>query len=172
MLIDGFMPHCDFSERHTIVTSASPERAYEAIRRTDLRDSWIVRMLLTLRGMGRQPARTTLGFAEGFTIAAEAPPREVVIGIEGPFWNPRCRPRGVDAATFLTAVPPKTARAAWNFSIDVDGGNTRVTTETRVLCSDDARRKFAIYWTLIRPFSGLIRIMMLRAIRKEAERGS
>jgi len=172
MLIDRFMPHCDFFERHTILTRATPERAYDAILRSNLRGSRIVRALLMLRTMKRAPARPTGGLAEGFTLAAEDPPRELVIGIEGPFWNPRCQPRGVDAERFLTPVPPNTARGAWNFFVEVEGGKTRVTTETRVLCSDDARRKFAIYWTFIRPFSGLIRIMMLRRIRNEAERGS
>ena len=170
MLIDRFMPHCDHFERHSILTRATPERAYDAIQRADLAGHPIVRALLMLRGMGRRPERTSLRFAEGFTIAAEDRPRELVIGLEGPFWNPRCKPSGVDADRFGTPVPPNTARAAWNFFIEAEGARTRVTTETRVLCSDDARTRFGLYWMLIRPWSGLIRMMMLRAIRAEAER--
>jgi hypothetical protein len=43
-------------------------------------------------------------------------------------------------------------------------------TETRVLCLDDSsRRKFKLYWTLIAPFSGLIRNEALRVVKRAAE---
>ncbi|MDQ4004708.1 MAG: hypothetical protein M3135_00190 [Actinomycetota bacterium] len=43
-------------------------------------------------------------------------------------------------------------------------------TETRVLCVDDrARRRFAVYWALIGPFSGWIRHDLLRGIARIAE---
>jgi hypothetical protein len=52
-----------------------------------------------------------------------------------------------------------------------DGGAATVSTETRVLCTDPgSRRAFRRYWRIVRPFSGLIRIEMLRSIRREAER--
>jgi len=173
MLIDALLPHCDFFERHSTVVRATPERAYEAIVTADLAGSRLVRILLALRGMGREPGRTTLRFAPGFAVAAEDPPREIVLGLEGAFWSPGCRPRGVDAERFRTPMPPNTARAAWNFVAErLDDTHVRISTETRVLCSDDARLKFRLYWTLIRPGSGLIRRMMLRAIRREAERST
>jgi hypothetical protein len=44
-------------------------------------------------------------------------------------------------------------------------------TETRVLCTDDeARRRFSLYWRLVGPFSALIRRVLLRRIKREAER--
>lgn len=167
MLINTLLPHCDFQERHSIVVRATPERAYEAIVSADLAGSRVVRALLALRGMGRKPRRTTLRFAEGFSVAAEDPPREIVLGIEGPFWKPACKPHGAD---FSTPVPPDVARGAWNFFVErIDEAQVRVTTETRVLCGERARRKFALYWMLIRPGSGLIRRVMLRTIRRHAE---
>lgn len=168
-LIDRFMPRCDFFERHSTLVRATPERAYDAILTADLSGDPISKLLMALRGMGWK-RRSTLRFADGFTVVAEDSPSEVVIGLEGPFWRPACKVRGVDAETFNTPVPPQTARAAFNFVVERHGDATRVTTETRILCSDDARTKFRLYWMLIRPFSGLIRRMMLRAIRKEAER--
>jgi hypothetical protein len=39
-----------------------------------------------------------------------------------------------------------------------------------VFCADaDARRRFKAYWLFVRPFSGLLRIMILRAVRRAAE---
>lgn len=164
------MPHCDFVERHSTVVRASPERIYAVIRRGDLGRNAIIRTLLTLRGLGR-PARkfnldAILG-GGGFVVLAEDPPNEIVLGVQGPFWKPRCKLQTIDAESFRTNVPDGTARGAWNFLVESNG---RVSTETRVLCADDARMKFRLYWTIIRPFSGLIRRLMLRAIRKEAER--
>ena len=168
MLIDRLMPRCDFHERHSTLVRATPERTFNAILTADLSADPISRMLMLLRGMGVR-RRTVGSFAEGFEVAAQDPPSEIVIGLEGPFWKPTCKVRGVDAEGFATPVPPDTARGAMNFFLEREADATRVTTETRVLCSDDARRKFRLYWMLIRPFSGIIRRMMLRAIRKEAE---
>ncbi|HYC94023.1 MAG TPA: hypothetical protein VEO54_32795 [Thermoanaerobaculia bacterium] len=161
MLIDSLLPHCDFYERHSIVVRATPERAYDAIVNADLTRSWLTRLLLALRGITR-PARSM------FSVAAEDPPREIVLGIEGPFWKPTCKPSAPD---FRSPVSPDVARAAWNFSIErEDDARVRVTTETRILCGENARRRFALYWLFVRPGSGLIRRMMLRAVRREAER--
>ena len=49
-------------------------------------------------------------------------------------------------------------------------GGTLLSTETRAIANDDAaRRRFAIYWRLIRPASSLIRHDILRAIARQAE---
>ena len=168
MLIDRFMPHCDFHERHSTLVRATPERAYDAILSADLGAHPIAKVLMLLRGMGWR-RRSVKAFAEGFNVVALDPPSEIVIGLEGPFWKPTCKVRGVDAEGFDTPVPADTARATMNFFLSAESDATRVSTETRILCSDDARAKFRLYWMLIRPFSGLIRRMWLRTIRKEAE---
>jgi len=163
------MPHCDFVERHSTVVRASPERIYEVIRRGNLGRNAVIRALLAIRGL-RRPAKTfnlDAMIGEGFALIADDPPNEIVLGVEGPFWKPACKVHAIGAETFQTSVPDGAARAAWNFIIEPNG---RVTTETRILCANDARVRFGMYWMLIRPFSGLIRRLMLRAIRKEAER--
>jgi hypothetical protein len=45
------------------------------------------------------------------------------------------------------------------------GGETRIFTRDAV-----ARRRFRRYWLVIRPGSGLVRRLLLRSIRTEAER--
>jgi len=173
MLLDRLMPHCDFVERHEIVTTASPERVYAALRTADFAGHPVVKALLVLRGMGRKaPALGVDSFRrEGFYVIGDDPPRELVIGLEGPFWKPACKLRPVSAATFATPVTGNVARGAWNFLVERQGdGSTRLSTETRVLCSDESRLKFRLYWSVIRFFSGLTRRFMLRSIRAEAER--
>ena len=170
MLIDRLLPHSDFHEYHATSIRAAPDRIYDVIRRGELPTHPVVRALLALRGL-RRPAKTfslDLLVRQGFCIIAEDPPSEIVLGIEGPFWKPGCKLRPVDAESFRTPVPAGIARAAWNFAIEPRGdGTALVSTETRVMCAD---WRFRAYWLVVRPFSGLIRRLMLRAIRQEAER--
>jgi hypothetical protein len=57
-----------------------------------------------------------------------------------------------------------------NFHIEPGDGVSTVTTETRVIGTDEtAARGFAAYWRLIYPGSALIRRMWLRAIKERAE---
>ena len=54
--------------------------------------------------------------------------------------------------------------------IDFRVGAGSLSTETRVHVADPvSRRRFRRYWFVIRPFSGLIRILLLRAARRRAE---
>jgi hypothetical protein len=163
--IDRFMPEFDHTEHHAIAVSAPVERVYVAIRTADLTRSPIVRLLLTLRGMRRAgPVTIESPTFEGFSVVDEDPPREILIAVEGPFWYVGCRPRAIRRDD---PQKPGTARAAWNFIVEPG----RLSTETRIRCADAAsRRKFGVYWFFVRPFSGLIRRFMLRAIRDEAER--
>ena len=191
MLIDDYLPHWDVRERHRISVAAPPEAVFAALGETDLGDALLVRVLLGARALpgalrrGRAGMRslsqrtrapiTLRSFeARGFTRLAERWPTELVIGLEGRFWRPDgdlCTPL---ATAFADTPPaPGAARAVWNFFVTPKSdGTTELTTETRVLCADDAaRRRFLPYWLLIRPGSGLIRRYMLRAVRRTAERG-
>jgi hypothetical protein len=74
--------------------------------------------------------------------------------LSGQFW--RLRGRGPEAPA--TAV------------IDFRALRGSLTTETRVHVPDPvSRRKFGHYWRIVRPFSGLIRMVVLRAAKRRAE---
>jgi hypothetical protein len=71
---------------------------------------------------------------------------------------------------FLTFSAPDHVKVAVNFLVEGNGRMSRVITETRIYALDKtARRKFALYWLLVRPGSALIRRDWLGAIRKRAE---
>lgn len=56
------------------------------------------------------------------------------------------------------------------FRLEPVGDRVHVTTETRFTLADRrAHLRFGFYWLVIRPGSGFIRRMQLRAIRKRAE---
>jgi hypothetical protein len=188
MLIDELLPRYDVSERHAIEVRATPAAAYAALREVDFAGNGVLRALTSLRalparllnwrsrGVDRpRHKRMTLAAleAQGFILLGEAPPAELVLGIEGRFWaldGGRCTPPRL---LFLSSSPaPGNARAVWNFTFTaLDSTRTLVATETRVLCADAAaRRRFLPYWFVIRAGSGLIRRAMLRQLRETAER--
>ena len=64
-------------------------------------------------------------------------------------------------------------KVVWNFHFEkVEEKKTKVSTETRVLCvAKITKFTFGLYWLIIKPFSGLIRIQMLKIIKNESESG-
>ena len=189
MLIDAYLPQYDVRERHRTRVAASREATWAVLRTTDLAAAPLVRVLLMLRALpgafahgaagiralwARRPEAVTLATfeAHGFRVLEEAPPAELVIGLQGQFWRVNGNLRTPGPAEFRSDAPPAgTARAVWNFSLVArPDGTTELATETRVRCADAvARRRFLPYWYAIRAGSGIIRHAMLRAIRRAAE---
>ncbi|HEX7419015.1 MAG TPA: hypothetical protein VF505_03955 [Thermoanaerobaculia bacterium] len=154
--LDDVMPEFQFRERHSIRIDATPDTVFEAIRLVRADEISFLRTMLAIRRGFRggkesilNPARNTpildVATRTGFEYLANDPPREVVIGM----W--------VAPGVF----------AAMNFLVEDEG---ILSTETRAHAkSASARRRFALYWFVIRPGSGFIRWMWLRAIRLRAE---
>ena len=72
---------------------------------------------------------------------------------------------------FVRFNEPGYAKMAMDLRALPDGEGARLETETRVFLTDAAaRRRFAAYWLVVRPFSGLIRRRWLRAAKQRAER--
>lgn len=181
-LLDHYLPRFDVIEHHSIYVDTSPEEAYQAVLRTPLASSAIVRVLLRLRALPsvlrgddcRDPGEyTTLldTIGNGFFFVDEHPGREIILGTIGQFWRLRGGTNGDATVEALDApLPPGSAVALWNFRVARYAHGSVVHTETRVLCADDAaRRSFKRYWLFIGPFSALIRRKMLEAVKYEAE---
>jgi hypothetical protein len=183
-LLDRFAPHPDASEVHRAGVAAPPEAVYRALWTVDFARSPVVAGLLALRalpgwirsrGTGPRGRELTLNriLELGFGRLAEEPDREIVLGVSGRFWHPTGNLEPFRPEDFSRPVPPGMARGVWSFRVvpRADGG-TLLSTETRVTCGDAASRfRFRLYWLAVRPFSGLIRIAMLRSVRRAAEAG-
>jgi hypothetical protein len=184
MLIDAWMPEYDYVERHQTVVRARESDVYRVLMEVELGAQPIVRLLLGLRALPawllrRQPLRRpgrSLALrnapAYGFLLLEERAPQEVVLGLTGRFWQVGGGVLPSDRRTFRDRVPAGTARAAWSFALSpVRSGETLLSTETRIRCADAAaRRAFGLYWLLVRPGSGLLRRVVLRLVKREAER--
>lgn len=170
MLIDEFLSEYDFEETHSIAIHADAATVYEAAQTANFGESWIVRTLLTLRGMSADALTLRNSSYSKFRILGERPASELLIGLAGKFWTPWGDLQDVNADNFKAFDKRGYAKAVWNFSVSADGENTRLTTETRIKCLDEgSRRNFGFYWTFVQPFSGLIRMEMLRLIKRKAE---
>ncbi len=188
MLIDQYLPAYEFSELHSVIINAPPERAYTALKELTVADlSPLIFLLLDIRSLpGRIIHKGGSGsfhggpfleqlYQGGFIPLGEMPGEEIVFGLIGQFWKlfGGVDPQVPDAPAFLTFDDPAFAKVAANLAISVDeNGRTRCLTETRIHVPErSTRRKFAFYWRVISMGSAIIRRLWLRAIKRKAERG-
>jgi hypothetical protein len=170
MLIDEFLSDYDFVEKHGISIHADAAKIYRAANEVDFRESFLIRALFFLRGLSTE--KVTLESLKGsrFEILAEAPGRELLLGLVGRFWTVKGDLKKIDAESFQKFNTRGYAKAVWNFALQPEGSDVRLTTETRVKCLDaESKKRFKLYWTVVQPFSGLIRREMLRLIKARAE---
>lgn len=155
---------------------------YERLLHSDFSELWLTHLLLTLRTGKRMPRHRAPGDLRqrlqgtGFVILDEIPYDELVIGVAGQFWRPdggRCM--DLAAADFIDFSRMGFAKAAWNFALraawpETEPVTTILSTETRIQCFGPAALwKFRIYWTVVAPFSGLIRKAILQQVKATAE---
>ena len=179
-LLDGFMPEYEISERHHVNVDAPADITFSTACAMDLQDSRIVRAIfkareLLLRGKaGEEPLpRGLLAQSEalGWTILAEIPGREIVMGSVTQPWKGNVRFVGLAPDEFAAFHEPGYVKIAWTLRADSVGPTKSVfRTETRVVCTDAAARaKFRRYWSFLSPGIILIRRLSLGPLKKVAE---
>jgi hypothetical protein len=175
-MLGDLLPRYDVNEVHSTSIAAPPEAVMAAVREVTPREVplMVVLMLLRTGPRARRLARgsTILSRFEraGFVPLREGP-EGLAYGVAGRFWRPSGGLVRLDPAEFEGYDEPGHAKGAFSFELDPRGDRTLLTTETRVLCTDEgARRSFLRYWRVIHPGSAVIRIAWLRAIRRRAER--
>jgi hypothetical protein len=124
-------------------------------------------------------------FRERHTIRVDAPAERVLAAVhevdpdEIPLVRVLFRLRGLKGLPEFETVSESPAEIVYALARAPRGLEIRLgfhfdgetlSTETRVSAADpSARRRFRLYWLAIRPFSGLIRRVWLRAIKRRAE---
>jgi hypothetical protein len=163
------LPHYHHRERHSVRVAATPERALAAARDVTLEEVPLTRLLFRIRGLGGTQPQGRLWdlFAEeGFTRFDHE--TFVLVGRPWQLGGER-RPEIEDFRAFSEAGY---AKMTLDLRAVADGDGARLETETRIFLTDRrARRRFALYWLVIRPFSGLTRRGWLQASKRRAESG-
>lgn len=163
--LDAALPVWHYAERHDTRVDAPPARALAAVHAVAAAELPFARLLLRLRGLRPHRSDTLVDamLADGFMRFEDH-----VLVLVGRPWTARGGLLRVD--DFVAFDEPGYAKMALGFSAEPDGDGTRLATETRVFLTDDrSRKRFAAYWLVVRPFSGLVRRTWLAAAKRRAE---
>lgn len=170
------LPGAEFTEHHDVVVEATPERVWTALRATRWSDLRVTLPLMAIRGLGPRVPEGETGLLIGPggptpVVHLQEGCRATGVSVAQPW---RARPERGPRMTSLAAVKafaePGWLKMGMEFELHpLPGGRTRLSTVTLCEPTDEvARARFARYWRAIRPFSGLIRMDMLRAVRRRA----
>jgi hypothetical protein len=187
LIIDTALPNWDVEIAEHLLVPAEPEITWRAARdlnlmtvHTPLLDAamWVrglpdriagrpipVLPKVTLRGEGGMPGWVPLG---------ERPAREIAAGAVGRFWQPAITWRDLPAAEFPAFAEPGWGKIATAVTtLPYGAGHTLLSYVCRTATTDEsARRAFARYWWLVRPFVGHIMRAVVRTVAVEAVRSS
>ncbi len=146
MLLNKYIPQYNYHEYHQATINATAKECFLTAKNLDMSKSWITKTLMKLRGLPTNEL-TLPGFLNKvcFTLLEE------------------------DLYTeFLIDASQPGLKIYWNFYFQpLSPNETMVSTETRILClSNKIKRRFSVYWFFVRPFSGFIRLEILRLIKK------
>lgn len=180
-LIDGFIPHPDVRERFEITIHAPADLVMEIARDFDMQSLPIVRAIFWLREKVMRCAssapRKPQGILEetmalGWGLLAERPGRLIICGATCQPWLADVKFSPVEPADFEAYAEPGQVKIAWTLEADALGpAATRFAQETRVVATDEhARTQFRRYWRWARFGIISIRLLLLPAVRRAAER--
>ena len=174
-LIDDFLPRYDFRERHSTLIRAPAHIILDCGLRQRAQDDMLVRLAIRLRELPARLLRRPRGRPfdlDDFTFLGRDGDRALAFGLAGAFWRANYGLLEIGSpAAFKAIASEDVCQLVMDYSVAAHvSGASVLSTETRVFCpSAAARRRFAPYWYLIRPVSGLIRRRMLARIRRQAE---
>ena len=165
MTVTDALPVYHHREHHAIHVDATPDEALAAARATLLEDVPLVSLLVRLRGLDAAPRGPVWEALQAQGFRLHDPNTLVLIGRP---WTRRGDLRPEE--DFVGFAEPGYAKMAVDLRASVQGAGAQLETETRIYLTDAAaRRRFGAYWLMVRPFSGLIRRLWLRAAKRRAE---
>jgi hypothetical protein len=175
--LDEIIPEYQFFERHSTRIHAKPEQVMLAVRLSTFGDMKSLATLLKIRGAvvrGHDPSaffqdkRILDGFSESGYLSGGSEHEISMFGIWNGQMNRRPDVRTLQELTHYRE--PGGVKMGYDFNVeDAGGGWSKLTAETRVAVHNDFTRGPAIYWRLIVPGSGLLRLQWLEGIKKRAE---
>ena len=180
-LLEAFIPSAAMRHRHQIVIHAPAAFVYDTAWSMDLRTVPLVRAIFRLRAMilGAQATGTdwSRGFvkellAMGWGILAEEKGRWLVAGTVCQPWLADVVMTPLPPGRFAAYGEPGGVKIAWTLeAAPLDESSCQFSTETRAVGTDDAAQaKFRRYYWRFGIGMLLIRLLLLRALRREAER--
>lgn len=174
MLLEDALPIARWHETHRVPSHVCPADLLQAFADLTWAEVPVFRALMGVRGLvgarQRGDARVYDWFvSSGFVELARTDDEILIVSIQPAVPKRAVPPAPQTIREFRDFAEPGCIKIAFNFSA-ADG---QLSTVTRVDATDArARRLFAAYWLVIRPWSGLIRRVWLRAIRSRANKSA
>lgn len=177
--LDIFIPNPDVRERFSTSIRAPSDVVFRVASEFDMQSPLIVRMIIWLRekllGGKRRERPTSKLIAEmrgyGWACLAERSGELFVAGAVCQPWRADVVFTPVLPEFYLDYCEPGQVKIAWTLEVENIGPEeTKFSTETRAVATDDiSKRKFLRYWRWARLGIVTIRLVMLPAIRRDAE---
>lgn len=179
--LDRFMPTYEIAERHHVHVAAPAEVTLAAACNVDLQQSAVVRAIfkgreLMMGSTPEEPLRprglVSLVKSLGWGVLDEIPGREIVFGAVTQPWEANVVFRALPPDAFAAFNEPDYVKIVWTLRADPIGPReSTARTETRVTTTDPgAREKFRRYWSVFSPGIVLIRRVMVKRVKADAER--
>jgi hypothetical protein len=180
-LLDRFIPQPDVRERFETTVRAPASLVMEVASSFDMQSLSIVKAIFWLRDKamrsGSHAPRRPQGILEetkalGWGLLAEQPGRLLICGARCQPWLANVAFSALPPEDFEAYAEPGQVKIAWTLEADELGpALTRLTQETRAVATDEhARNRFRRYWRWARFGIIAIRLLMLPAVRRAAER--
>jgi hypothetical protein len=179
-LLDRFMPRPDVRERFETTIRAPAPLVMQVAADFDMQSITAVRWIFRLRErlLGAQAGpRPPRGLREetrrlGWGVLDEQAGRHLVCGARCRPWLADVKFTAIAPADFAAYAQPGQVKIAWTLEAHESAPRvTRFAQETRAVATDAAsRRRFMAYWRWARFGIVAIRLFMLPAVRREAER--
>ncbi len=179
--IADFIAAPDRGHRHTIRVHAPADLVFDVAENFDLASLRPVRALFWLRAKvlrakgSARPGPMRLGHEMsdiGWGVLARSPGRLLVMGAATQPWVADVEFTSIAPDAFSAFSEPGYIKIAWTLETQpLRPGASLLSTETRVVATDDeARRRFSRYWRMFGAGIVLMRLLLLPAVRREAER--
>lgn len=178
--LDRYIPQPDVRERFETTIHAPADVVMDVARGIDMQSVPAVRAIFRLREFfmrASPPPRVPRGLLEetralGWGLLEERPGRLVVCGAACQPWLPDVKFSPIAPDRFAAYDTPGQVKIAWTLEAQpLSSGVTRFVQETRAVATDDeARRLFLRYWRWARFGIVAIRMLLLPAVRRAAER--
>lgn len=179
--LDGFVPDPDIRERFETTVRAPAAVVLDTAARFDMQSLKSVRAIIRLRerlmrtaSYGPRPPEGLLAETRrlGWGLLAEEPGRLVICGARCQPWLADVKFAAIPPEEFARYAEPGVVKIAWSLeAVETAPDVTRFAQETRAVATDAAARaKFLRYWRWARFGIVAIRLLLLPAVRREAER--
>jgi hypothetical protein len=182
-LLDQFIPDPEVDEYHQLEVDAPAAITLAVAKHMDLQASPIIKAIFWLRAVPtllrgapiHRQGRSGLleeTLALGFSILAEIPDREIVVGTYTQPWHQQVTFHSLPPEQFAAFEEPGYVKIVYTLAAEPLGPNrSRFVTRTRVVTTDpQSRRRFRRYWAPMSAGIILIRYLSLPMVKREAER--